>query len=707
MGKFSTTIERSTSSKSATTPSTNSDKTNIAKTTSPTALKDTTNNTRIRKPLTHSKGSMMKNTTTPSNATTMKSKTTVRPQSTSIRPTLNNTTTLKRKSSNDMSLANRSKTSKMSNTPSSRPRTATPTSTSKGSTTTSTNKGERQRPAWDLRGKIDDLSLEATNTATETGSMVDLTKELESQVGTAASELRQMKDRVSELEARLKAKQSQCQEAMDRLDQQHAQENRPLEEFNRQYEQKHHEITTELQDLRSKTATLLQEEERERQENAHLKIVLESATKKLFEVETELTDRTKKLQDTDSTLMEKQQILEDLTARLKWTKKRQFDIDSELLESEKSRRKLHNTLQELKGNIRVFCRMRPSLTSERTHEGALAQVSFGGEQENGGDTMEFSEQVATSMVTNKTTTKTYPFSFDKIFTPQHGQKECFEEISQLVQSALDGYHVCIFAYGQTGSGKTFTMQGPSQGGTDTDSMGMIPRAVHQIYQVAQRLSDRGWKYTMDGQFLEIYNETIHDLLGDASEYGKKKHDIRHEKNGKTIVTDMTIVQLTSPSKVKSMLHKANQNRATGATLLNERSSRSHSVFVLQLTGHNETTGERTSGVLNLIDLAGSERLTSSGATGDRLTETKAINKSLSCLGDVIQALANNKEGSHIPYRNSKLTYLLQNSLGGNCKTLMFVNISPLTEHFKETLCSLRFATKVNSCKIGTARKIKH
>jgi kinesin family protein C1 len=162
-----------------------------------------------------------------------------------------------------------------------------------------------------------------------------------------------------------------------------------------------------------------------------------------------------------------------------------------------------------------------------------------------------------------------------------------------------------------------------------------------------------------------------------------------------------------------MLHKANQNRATGATLLNERSSRSHSVFVLQLTGHNETTGERTSGVLNLIDLAGSERLTSSGATGDRLTETKAINKSLSCLGDVIQALANNKEGSHIPYRNSKLTYLLQNSLGkfenkgdrclvlilyvgGNCKTLMFVNISPLTEHFKETLCSLRFATKVRN-----------
>lgn len=154
------------------------------------------------------------------------------------------------------------------------------------------------------------------------------------------------------------------------------------------------------------------------------------------------------------------------------------------------------------------------------------------------------------------------------------------------------------------------------------------------------------------------------------------------------------VQLDSPSKVKTMLKRANQNRATGATNLNERSSRSHSVFTLQLTGENKKTGERSSGILNLIDLAGSERLSLSGSVGDRLKETQAINKSLSSLGDVIHALVNKKEGSHIPYRNSKLTWLLRNSLGGNCKTLMFVNISPLAEHFNETLCSLRFATKV-------------
>jgi kinesin family protein C1 len=170
--------------------------------------------------------------------------------------------------------------------------------------------------------------------------------------------------------------------------------------------------------------------------------------------------------------------------------------------------------------------------------------------------------------------------------------------------------------------------------------------------------------------------------------------------------------------VANLLKKASQNRAVGATNINERSSRSHSVFTLRLKGKNTITGEVSTGVLNLIDLAGSERLSASGSTGDRLKETQAINKSLSSLGDVIYALATSKEGSHIPYRNSKLTYLLQNSLGkytslsnipvllanrshmityhagGNSKTLMFVNISPLVAHFGETLCSLRFATKV-------------
>ncbi|KAI7901099.1 uncharacterized protein BX663DRAFT_112054 [Cokeromyces recurvatus] len=371
-------------------------------------------------------------------------------------------------------------------------------------------------------------------------------------------------------------------------------------------------------------------------------------------------------------------------------------LERQLLEDERKRRSYHDKLQELKGNIRVFCRVRPALDTKKD----VASIRYFGEDN---ESIELVEKMSSTL--GNVTTKTHTFTFDRVFSPESTQKECYEEIEQLVQSSLDGFHVSIFAYGQTGSGKTYTMQGPSLSNEETT--GMIPRAVSQIYDVAQKLNQFGWKYTMEGQFLEIYNEVIHDLLGDTFNYGKIKHEIHHDSGtGKTSVTNMTRVQLDSPAKLKMMLKKATQNRATGATNLNERSSRSHSVFTLRLNGYNEVTGETTEGVLNLIDLAGSERLAVSGSVGDRLRETQAINKSLSCLGDVIQALVNKKnDNGFVPYRNSKLTYLLQNSLGGNCKTLMFVNMSPLVEHFGESLCSLRFAQKVNNCRVPTAKKI--
>ncbi|KAM5429579.1 kinesin-like nuclear fusion protein [Microsporum canis] len=365
---------------------------------------------------------------------------------------------------------------------------------------------------------------------------------------------------------------------------------------------------------------------------------------------------------------------------------------AQLRKEETLRRRLHNQIQELKGNIRVFCRVRPVLATDTGEN--IANISFPDED------MECREIVVRGPEERSSlgvvSAKNHSFSYDHVFGPRSQNAEVFEEISQLVQSALDGYNVCIFCYGQTGSGKTHTMSSED---------GMIPRAVRQIYDTASGLKEKGWEYTMEGSFVEVYNENINDLLGRAEEFDKKKHEIRHDlQKCQTTVTNVTTVRLDSPEKVETILRRAWTNRSVAATKANERSSRSHSVFILRLVGENSTTGEHSEGTLNLVDLAGSERLSHSGSTGDRLKETQNINKSLSCLGDVIGALGQGKEGAHIPYRNSKLTYLLQFSLGGNSKTLMFVMVSPQQDHLNETLTSLKFAAKVQNTHVGTAKR---
>ncbi|KAH7412781.1 P-loop containing nucleoside triphosphate hydrolase protein [Cadophora sp. MPI-SDFR-AT-0126] len=364
-----------------------------------------------------------------------------------------------------------------------------------------------------------------------------------------------------------------------------------------------------------------------------------------------------------------------------------------LIKEESLRRILFNQVQELKGNIRVMCRVRP-VFSNNADEGPVAKLTYPDLDKESKELEIQGKEEKSSLGT--ITRKNHSFSFDRVFGPESQNQEVFEEISQLVQSALDGYNVCIFCYGQTGSGKTHTM---------SSADGMIPRATHQIYETATNLKEKGWTYTMEGSFVEVYNEEIHDLLGNSKDFDKKKHEIRHDEQRKqTTITGLKTVPLDSANTVESILKQAANNRSVAATKSNERSSRSHSVFILKLVGRNSTTNETSEGTLNLVDLAGSERLKQSGAEGDRMKETQNINKSLSCLGDVIGALGQGKEGGHIPYRNSKLTYLLQYSLGGNSKTLMFVMASPLEAHLTETLTSLKFATKVHNTHIGTAKK---
>ncbi|KAL5606850.1 hypothetical protein BROUX41_003227 [Berkeleyomyces rouxiae] len=358
-----------------------------------------------------------------------------------------------------------------------------------------------------------------------------------------------------------------------------------------------------------------------------------------------------------------------------------------LMKEETERRILFNKYQELRGNIRVMCRVRPVIDAA---EGESAQIEFPDSEQSSSKISVMGPEERSSL--GQVSRKDYPFEFDRVFSPAINNEEIFDEISQLVQSALDGFNVCIFCYGQTGSGKTYTM-------SSTD--GMIPRATHMIYETVTKLKEKSWTYSMEGSFIEVYNEELNDLLTPAD--GKaKKPEIRHDDVRKqTTVINCKAVELTSADKVESMLAEAQNNRSVAATKANERSSRSHSVFILKLFGENSATGERCEGTLNLVDLAGSERLKHSQAEGDRMRETQNINKSLACLGDVIDALG--RGSAHVPYRNSKLTHLLQYSLGGNSKTLMFVMMSPLEAHLKETLTSLRFAAKVHNTHIGTAK----
>jgi kinesin family member C1 len=441
----------------------------------------------------------------------------------------------------------------------------------------------------------------------------------------------------------------------------------------------------EIRVARTERERIAADLERERALNVDLRQNLSTAASNAVTMETSRQALQAKIEYLESDSKSQSEAYASMERQMREAIEEAQELQEKLRSEETLRRKLHNQVQELKGNIRVFCRVRPTLSMDAADEQAKLAFPDDGEDAKEIEVRGLEEKSSLGTVT----TKKYPFAFDRVFGPDSQNQQVFGEISQLIQSALDGYNVCIFCYGQTGSGKTYTMSSED---------GMIPRAVHMIYDTAQGLEERGWKYKMEGSFVEVYNENLNDLLGRPDDFDKKKHEIRHDMQScKTTITDITSVDLDSPEKVEEILAQAMSNRSVAATKANERSSRSHSVFILKLSGHNSITGERSEGTLNLVDLAGSERLSQSKVEGARLKETQNINRSLSCLGDVIGALGQGKDGGHIPYRNSKLTYLLQFSLGGNSKTLMFCMISPLQAHLGETLTSLRFATKVSLC----------
>nr|XP_033938100.1 kinesin-like protein KIF17 isoform X3 [Pseudochaenichthys georgianus] len=283
------------------------------------------------------------------------------------------------------------------------------------------------------------------------------------------------------------------------------------------------------------------------------------------------------------------------------------------------------------------------------------------------------------------------FTFDGTYFIDQTTEQMYNEIAYpLVEGVTEGYNGTIFAYGQTGSGKSFTMQGVSD---PTAQRGVIPRAFEHIFESIQCAENT--KFLVRASYLEIYNEEIRDLLGNDT---KHRLELKEHPERGVYVRDLSMHTVHSVGECERIIVQGWGNRAVGFTLMNKDSSRSHSIFTIHLEMCNtdaEGQDHLRAGKLNLVDLAGSERQSKTGATGERLREAIKINLSLSALGNVISALVDGRS-KHVPYRDSKLTRLLQDSLGGNTRTLMIACLSPSDNNYEETLSTLRYANRAKS-----------
>ncbi|CAF1063497.1 unnamed protein product [Adineta steineri] len=292
----------------------------------------------------------------------------------------------------------------------------------------------------------------------------------------------------------------------------------------------------------------------------------------------------------------------------------------------------------------------------------------------------------------KSTDDIHNFYFDAVYDWNSEQKNVYEQTARaLVDSVLEGFNGTIFAYGQTGTGKTFTMEGIR---SKPELRGIIPASFAHIFDsIAQTTSKQ---FLVRASYLEIYNESIRDLL--SRDQNKRLQLQEHPKEG-VHVHDLSSFITKNIQEIEHVMTTGNLNRSTGATNMNEHSSRSHAIFIITVESSEIGADGKAHirvGKLNLVDLAGSERQAKTGSTGDRFKEATNINLSLSTLGNVISALV---DGSpHIPYRDSKLTRLLQNSLGGNSKTIMIATLGPADYNYDESLTTLRYANRAKNIK---------
>ncbi|XP_050390216.1 kinesin-like protein KIF25 isoform X2 [Patella vulgata] len=409
------------------------------------------------------------------------------------------------------------------------------------------------------------------------------------------------------------------------------------------------------------------------------------------------------------------------------------DITDRHNKEKKRRQGLHNLLMELRGNIRVHCRLRPLMEFDCGTED-LATLGKPGSK---------SEVVAhcydDENICVKTSKHNKVFEYERVFNPTEDQPVVFDEVQPMLTSLLDGYNVCIMAYGQTGSGKTHTMLGSHNNDdynpceTMHPDEGVIPRATRELFRLIEEKPVGS--HTIEVSVVEIYNNDIKDLLSKSS---TTKHELVTGSDGLLNLPTITSKPVSTVYDVMSLVQRGLRTRSESATLVHDHSSRSHLIVTLTVTSvapsfftvsktdnDNLQSVKKTGGrpqsqpnlwsgdqstnqtaviktKLQLVDLAGSECVGMSGVKGAALREASHINKSLSALADVLGALAEHR--THIPYRNSRLTHFLQDSIGGDSKLLVLLCVSPAARYTSESLQCLGFGQRARQVQRGPAKR---
>jgi len=531
---------------------------------------------------------------------------------------------------------------------------------------------EKENIIYELKQQVLNLQAFIIEKESENGRMIEIHKKdlKEIQVGTSdlikryENELSAQKEKSTR---KLESLQSIIQENENKQRNIIQSEEEKYKEIHKMYEKEKNELKKEFKiEIENKLNELKEIEIKHEKDKEVMK---ENQMNELKEIEINYEKRKEELKNEINTLSntirerkEMEKRLNDEIIDLKKEVENKKQLEREIENHKEKEKNYKRKLLDFQNNIQVFLRLKPKQKENR--------ILF----EKQSDLLSPKYLLNGNMIITENDTKKNTFQFDRIFEPKSTQSEIFDEIESIIYGFIEGYNICIFAYGQTGSGKTFTMLG------DEKERGLIPRAISYIYNEIE-----GMDYSLELTILEIYNEKVTNLI--TNELLKNTE----QENGERI---------HSEEEILNHIRNSIKMRRTESTDCNEFSSRSHSVYSLKLTIKKEN--ERIESILNFIDLAGSERIKESHVEGDRLKETQNINMSLLNLKIVFNSIINREK--HVPYRDSKLTYLLRNSLINKSKIIMLLNASIEAKDFNETLCSLRFGQIVNDVYVGRGVK---